>query len=331
MDSEIWVVIEEKEGHLRRVALELLSEGRRLADRIQGKVVAVMLGESIACHTETLAHYGADRVILIQDGRFSAYEGGAYTRVLSSLLSTTSPGILLLGATSQGRDLSSRLSARMGLSLASDCTSLSLSGGGELSGVRPIYGGRAIATVRWEGRRPWIATLRPNVFPLQEPDLSRLPVVEEFKLDLDPSVWKTRILEVAKDTGGYLDLTEAEIIVAGGRGMRGPEHFGLLDELARVLGGAVGASRAAVDAGWRGHQSQVGQTGKVVSPKLYIACGISGSVQHLAGMASAKYIVAINKDPEAPIFKAADYGIVEDLFTVVPLLTQEFKRLLGSR
>jgi electron transfer flavoprotein alpha subunit len=235
-----------------------------------------------------------------------------------------------MGATSQGKDLASRVAARLGLGLASECTSFSWEGEGELTAIRPVYAGKALATVKWEGKRPWVATLRPNVVPLLEPDLSRSAEVEEASPDWDEDVRKTRILEVVKDSGSTLDLSEAEIIVAGGRGMKGPENFTLLEDLARALGGAVGASRAAVDAGWRGHQSQVGQTGKVVSPKLYVACGISGSIQHLAGMSSSKYIVAINKDPEAPIFKVADYGIVDDLFAVVPLLTQEFRRLLGT-
>jgi len=330
MNSDIWVVVEHREGRLRRVSLELVSEGRRLADRTKGRLSAVMLGEGLSCHAQTLAHYGADRVILLQDSRFSSYEGGAYARALASLLYSNPPAILLMGATSLGKDLAPRLAARMGLGLATDCTSFSLEGDAELTAMRPVYAGKALATVKWEGKKPWVATLRPNVVPLPEPDLSRSAEIEEHALDLDPSAWKTRTLEVIKDAGSILDLTEAEIIISGGRGMRGPENFALLEDLAKVLGGAVGASRAAVDAGWRGHQSQVGQTGKVVSPRLYIACGISGSVQHLAGISSAKFIVAINKDPEAPIFKVADYGIADDLFTVLPLLTQEFRRLLGS-
>jgi len=289
-----------------------------------------MLGEDLHCHAQTLAHYGADRVILLHDARFSSYEGGAYAQALFSLFFSDPPAIILMGATSQGKDLAPRLAARMGLALASDCTSFSLEEGGRLAAIRPVYAGKALATVKWEGNRPWVATLRPNIVPLLEPDLARSAEVEERKMDLEPGAWKTRILEVMKDAGSIMDLTEAEIIVSGGRGMKGPENFVLLEELAKVLGGAVGASRAAVDAGWRGHQSQVGQTGKVVSPKLYIACGISGSVQHLAGISSAKFIVAINKDSEAPLFKVADYGIVGDLFVVVPLLTQEFRRLLGA-
>jgi len=331
MNAEIWVVGEHREGHLRRISLELVSEGRRMADRAQGRLTAVLMGEALQCHAQTLAHYGADRVILLHNARFSSYEGGAYAQALSSLIHSNPPSIILMGATSQGKDLAPRLAARMDLSLASDCTSFSLDGEGRMVAVRPVYGGKALATVEWQGNRPWVATLRPNIVPLLEPDLGRSPEVEEPKVDLDPSAWKTRIAEVIKETGATLDLTEAEIIVSGGRGMKGPESFVLLEHLAKVLGGAVGASRAAVDAGWRSHQSQVGQTGKVVSPRLYIACGISGSVQHLAGISSAKFIVAINKDAEAPIFKVADYGIVGDLFVVLPLLTQELKRLLGTQ
>lgn len=330
MDSDIWVVVEHRDGHLRRMTLELMSEGRRLADKIKGRLLAVMLGEGIACHAKTLGYHGADRVILLQDRRFASYEGSAYAQALSILLSSSPPAILLMGATSQGRDLAPRLAARIGLGLASECTSFSLEGNAELTAIRPIYAGKALASVTWEGKKPWMATLRPNVASLLEPDLSRSAEVEDHRLDLSPEAWRTRIVEVVKDAVASLDLTEAEIIVSGGRGMKGPENFSLLEDLAKVLRGAVGASRAAVDAGWRGHQGQVGQTGKVVSPKLYIACGISGSIQHLAGISSAKFIVAINKDPEAPIFKVADYGIVDDLFTMVPLLTQEFRRMLGG-
>jgi len=330
MSSEVWVVGEHRGGHLRRITLELISEGRRLADRTEGRLSAILLGEDLACHAETLAHYGADRVIFLQDSRFAFYEGGAYAQALSRLISSSPPAILLLGATSQGKDLAPRVAARLGLGLASDCTSFSLEENGEFTAVRPVYAGKALATVKWEGKKPWMATLRPNIVRLLEPDLSRLAEVEKRRLELEDKAWKTRIIEVAKDAMATLDLTEAEIIVSGGRGMKGPENFSLLEDLAKVLGGAVGASRAAVDAGWMGHQSQVGQTGKVVSPKLYFACGISGSVQHLAGISSAKFIVALNKDPDAPIFKVADYGIVGDLFVVLPLLTEEFKKLLGT-
>jgi electron transfer flavoprotein alpha subunit len=297
---------------------------------MKGRVSAIALGEGLACHAETLAHYGADRVILLQNSGFASYEGAAYAKALSDLIFSSPPAILLMGATSQGKDFAPRLAARMGLDLASDCISLTWEADGVLRGVRPIYAGKVLATVRWEGQKPWLATLRPNVFPLREPDLSRSPQLEGFSVGLDPGARRTQTVEIVREIAGSVDLSEAEIIIAGGRGMKGPENFVLLEDLAKAMGGAVGASRAAVDAGWRGHQSQVGQTGKVVSPKLYIACGISGSVQHLAGISSAKYIVAINKDPEAPIFKVADYGIVDDLFAVVPLLTEEFKRLLGT-
>jgi len=327
---DIWVVGEHRQGHLRRITLELISEGRRLADKVQGRLSAVLLGEEVACHADMLAQYGADRVILLQDRHLALFEGGASAQALRQVIAVAPPDILLLGATSQGKDLAPRIAARMGLALASDCTSFSLTGEGEFSAVRPVYAGKALATVKWEGKKPWIATLRPNVVPLLEPDLSRSAEVDSPRIELEPGAWKTRVLEVVRDATAALDVTEAEIIVSGGRGMKGPENFSLLERLAEVLGGAVGASRAAVDAGWRGHQSQVGQTGKVVSPKLYFACGISGSIQHLAGISSAKYIVAINKDPEAPIFKVADYGIVDDLFTVLPLLTEEFRRLLGT-
>jgi len=329
-NSGVWIVAERWGGRLRRISLELAGEGRRLADQQGGKLTAVIWGEGWGEHASTLGHYGADRVLCIGDSRFDRFDAAACARALERLLESDPPSVLLGGATSRGKDLFSRLAARLGVALASECISLSWKDG-ELTAVRPVFGGKVLATVTWEGQRPWLATLRPHAFPLPEPDLSRRAEVVEVDPDVEAEAWKSRILETVADPGAMVDLSEAEIVVAGGRGLKGPENFRLLEDLARVLGGAVAASRAAVDAGWRGHECQVGQTGKVISPKLYLACGISGSVQHLAGMSSSRCIVAVNKDPDAPIFKVADYGIVGDLFTVVPLLTEEFRRLLGSR
>ncbi|HDN79244.1 MAG TPA: electron transfer flavoprotein subunit alpha/FixB family protein, partial [Chloroflexi bacterium] len=235
------------------------------------------------------------------------------------------PAVVFLGATTQGRDLAPRLAARLGVGLASDCTSFDVDGDGKLLITRPIYAGRAIQTIKLK-TSPQMATLRPNVFPPAEPDASRQAEVE--KLPVSVGEVRAKVVDFLKKESEEIELTEADIIVSGGRGLGKPEGFEVIRALAKVLGAAVGASRAAVDAGWIDHSHQVGQTGKTVNPKLYIACGISGAAQHLAGMRTSKVIVAINKDPEAPIFKVADYGIVADLYDVVPALTKAFQEVL---
>jgi electron transfer flavoprotein alpha subunit len=247
--------------------------------------------------------------------------------VISELVKANDPAILLLGASAQGKDLSARLSARLGVGMAQDCTEFSIDGG-NLTATRPIYAGKAYAKVSYNDSFPQMATARPNVMALNEPDGSRTAEVIDAPFTLDDGAIKAKTVDVVKDESGKIDLTEADKIVSGGRGMKGPEGYGILEELANVIGATVGASRSAVDAGWRPHSDQVGQTGKVVSPNLYIACGISGAIQHLAGMATSKVIVAINKDPDAPIFQKADYGIVDDLFKVVPVLTEEIKKIM---
>lgn len=223
--------------------------------------------------------------------------------------------------------MSGRLAARLGVGMAQDCVAFSIENS-NLIARRPIYAGKAYATVTFEESWPQIATGRPNVFELNEPDDSRPVEVIGAEFNLDDSQFKTKIIESIQEAGGKVDLTEAERIVSGGRGMKGPENYVILEELADLIGATVGASRSAVDAGWRPHSDQVGQTGKVVSPNLYIACGISGAIQHLAGMGTSKYIVAVNKDPDAPIFQKADYGVVGDLFEVVPALIEEIKKIL---
>ncbi|HHN45859.1 MAG TPA: electron transfer flavoprotein subunit alpha/FixB family protein, partial [Planctomycetes bacterium] len=248
----------------------------------------------------------------------------AYAAAVTKLVKEKDPAILLLAASVDGKDLSSRLVGSLATGMASDCTELRLEGG-KLIATRPVYAGKAFAEMEITGS-PQMASLRPNVFPVVEN--AKAGAVEKFDAGVDASALKTKVADVSKDTSGRVELTEATIIVSGGRGMKGPENYQIIEELANVLGAAVGASRAAVDAGWRPQTDQVGQTGKVVSPNLYVACGISGAIQHLAGMGSSKYIVAINKDDEAPIFAKADYGIVDDLFKVVPEITTEVKKIL---
>ncbi|MBA7688320.1 Caffeyl-CoA reductase-Etf complex subunit CarE [subsurface metagenome] len=327
MAQGIWIVAEQREGELRKISFELVSEARRLADTMGQPVAAILLGSNIKEKAAELGKYGADKVVVADDDRLATYTTDAYVSVIAQLAQAQEPAIILLGASVQGKDLSGRLAARLGVGVAQDCVAFSIEDG-NLVAKRPIYAGKAYATVTYADSVPQIATARPNVFELNEPDESRSVEVIDAEFSLDDSQLKTKVAEVIEEAGGKVDLTEAERIVSGGRGMKGPEEFAILEELADLIAATVGASRSVVDAGWRPHADQVGQTGKVVSPNLYIACGISGAIQHLAGMSTSKTIVAINKDPEAPIFQKADYGVVGDLFEVVPALTEALKKVL---
>jgi electron transfer flavoprotein alpha subunit len=331
MPGNVLVVAEHRDGDLKKVTFEMLGEGTRIAAKMElgGAVEAALLGSGVGGVADALAHYGAARVYLADDPSLGRYNSEGYTTVLAQLLQKTEPAVVLLGATPQSQDLAARVAARLGLGLASDCTAFEVAADGRLIITRPIYGGRAIATVI-EKTTPQMVTVRPNVMMPLEPDTSRTAPVEKLAVEIGDI--RAKVIDLIQESGRrQVGLAEAEIIVSGGRGLKGPENFCLLEQLADVLGAAVGASRAAVDAGWIDHSHQVGQTGKTVTPNLYIACGISGAVQHLAGMKTARYIVAINKDPEAPIFRVADYGIVGDLFEVVPVLTEEFKKALQPK
>jgi len=327
MAQGIWIVAEQKEGELKKISFELTSEAKRLADQMGQSVTAILLGPNIKEKAPELGKYGADKVIVADDNRLATYTTDAYVSVIAQLAQSGEPAIILLGASVQGKDLSGRLAARLGVGMAQDCVDFSLENG-NLVAKRPIYAGKAYATVTFKDSVPQIATARPNVLELNEPDGSKSAEVVDAEFSLDDSQLKTKVVEIIQGEGAKVDLTEAERIVSGGRGMKGPENYSILEELADIIVATVGASRSAVDSGWRPHSDQVGQTGKVVSPNLYIACGISGAIQHLAGMSTSKCIVAINKDPEAPIFQKADYGIVGDLFEVVPALTEEIKKIL---
>ncbi len=324
MADGILTFVEYRDGKLKKASLEVLSEARRLAERKNCSVTAMIIGNS---STEGFAtecgNYGADRVALCVDDILGNYSADAYADVAKQTADQEKPSIILFPATAMGKDLAPRLAAKLNAGLASDCTSCSIAENGNLKVVRPVYAGKAFATVEFEGS-PQMATLRKNVFPLTEP-LGKNP--EIIKVQISTPQPKAVVREIVQSKSGSLDVSEASIIVSGGRGMKGPEQFEILFKLAEALGGAVGASRAAVDADWISHQHQVGQTGKTVSPTLYVACGISGAIQHLAGMSSSKKIIAINKDPDAPIFKIADYGIVGDLFKVVPVLTEEISKI----
>ncbi len=327
MAQGILVVMEEREGKVKTTSLEVLSAAYKLAQPLQESVIALRMsaGES----SVDLAQYGADKVICAQHEILSSYSTEGYCETIAQVAQKEQPKIILSAASAMGRDLLPRVAARLGVGLAQDCVEARIVDGQQLECVRPIYAGKAYARVR-PLMTPAMATLRPNVFTLGEADTGRTAETTTFTPELTAGQVHASVKEVHQTEGQKIELTEASIIVSGGRGIKGPENFPLIQQLADALGGAMGASRAAVDAGWIDYQHQVGQTGKTVSPTLYIACGISGAIQHLAGMSSSKFIVAINKDPEAPIFNIADYGIVGDLFTVVPLLTEEVKKLKSS-
>jgi electron transfer flavoprotein alpha subunit len=327
MAQGVWTVAEQRDGEIRKITYEIISEGRRLADALGQDLTVLLLGSDIKEKAAALGNYGADKVLVADDPRLAVYTTDAYASVISELVKADDPAILLLGASAEGKDLSSRLSGKLGVGMAQDCTVFKVEDG-NLVATRPIYAGKAYARVTFENSWPQMATARPKVMDINEPDTSKSAEVLDATFSLDDAALKTKVVDSLKDESGKVDLTEADKIVSGGRGMKGPENYKILEDLADLIGATVGASRSAVDAGWRPHSDQVGQTGKVVSPGLYIACGISGAIQHLAGMSTSKVIVAINKDPDAPIFQKADYGVVGDLFDVVPALNEEVKKYL---
>jgi electron transfer flavoprotein alpha subunit len=329
MAKGIWVFAEVKDGNIRKVTFELLSEAKKMAAKLGEEVATVLLGSGVEKLTDSLASY-ADKVYWADDPALAQYTTDAYATVLTNLLKEHQPSIFLCGATVLGKDLSPRIATRLQTGLATDCTGLSIGEDGVMVARRPVFAGKAYNEVICPVSRPQIASVRPNVLEVIQPEGAKTGAKIRVEAKIDPSSLRTAVVEVVKSAGSKVDLTEAQIIVSGGRGMKGPDNFKVLEELAEALKATVGASRAAVDSGWRDHGDQVGQTGKVVTPNLYIACGISGAIQHLAGMGSSKVIVAVNKDADAPIFKKADYGIVEDLFKVVPVLTEEFKKLLSE-
>lgn len=318
MAGRVLVFAEQREGRFRKASFEAIG----LAAALEAEVHALVVGDGVAGIAGQLGAYGATQVHTVEDARLSLYWNDGYLAALDRAVEAVQPELVLLSATAMGRDLAAGLAARRGLPLLSSCISLARADG-SFEAVKSMYGGKVFATVR-ATRVPAVATLRPSAYPVPAAD-GQPAAVAALAVDL-PAEVRVRTLQVEKQAEGQLDVQEAEIVVSGGRGLKEPAHFALIERLAQVLGGAVGASRAAVDAGWIDHAHQVGQTGKTISPKLYVAIGISGAIQHLAGMRTSKCIVAINKDPDAPIFAAADYGIVGDLFKVVPKLTEEIEK-----
>jgi electron transfer flavoprotein alpha subunit len=319
MAQGVFVITEQRDNAFRKVSFEAVSEGRRLADALGADLTAVVLGAGIESLAAELEKYGPDKILLADDPALADYTTDAYTNVIAALSQTVDPALIVLGASAQGKDLSARLAARLDAGLAMDCTAIRLDDG-KLTITRPMFGGKIFADVEIDAALQ-IAAIRPNVMDITE--AAKECVTEKPAVQVGDV--KTTVVDKSMDTGDKIELTEADIVVSGGRGTGG--DFAAIEQLAAALGGAVGASRSAVDEGWRPHSDQVGQTGKVVSPGLYVACGISGAIQHLAGMSTSKYIVAINKDPEAPIFSKADVGIVGDLFQIVPAIAEEMKKI----
>lgn len=315
----VLAITEYSEGAFRKVSYEAVSEARKIADTLGTDTAALVLGSGIADISKSLADYGADKIFVADDPALAEYTIDAYSHVISDVIAKISPKIILIGASTGGKELSARLAARLNAAVAMDCISLRCEGE-NLIATRPMYGGKVYAEVLLEGT-PKILALRPNAFGISK--VSKSGAIEAVAVNIGSTSLK--VVDKKLDTG-KTELTEADVIVSGGGGMGGSD-YSKLEELAALLGGTVGASRFAVDQGWRPHSDQVGQTGKTVSPNLYIACGISGAIQHLAGMSSSKAIVAVNKDPDAAIFSKADYGIVGDLFEVIPAITQEIKKL----
>ncbi len=324
MPNNILIITEARDGNLRKVSFELVTVAKDIAKGFGGSVQAVVLGSS--ANAEAMAKSGVEQVYLVDDPSLQNFAPEVYAGVLAGIIRQAQPALVLFGASGWGKEVSARVAAKLDWGLATECIAYRVESG-SLVLKRPIYAGKAIATVKPK-TLPAMVSIRPNIFPPAETNSTPAPIE---KISVNSNAPRARVVEkVKQEQTTEVDLAEAKIVVSGGRGVRGPEGFEPVRALAKTLGAAVGASRAATDAGWVDYSKQVGQTGKTVAPNMYIACGISGAIQHLAGMSSSKVIVAINKDPDAPIFKVADYGIVGDLFEVVPALNEEFKKLMAN-
>jgi len=327
MSNTIIAIAEQRNGEIKKASFETIKKAREVADQIGGTFKALIIGNAVNDAAKELGKYGADTVITVNNEKLEHYSTTGYTKVVSEIIKKENAGTVFLPATAMGKDLAPCVAVRVDGAVATDCTDLKIDNG-DMIATRPVYAGKALIEVKVDAPVK-IFTLRPNVFAAGEPSDNEA-TIEEASIEISDDDLKSKVVKLSETSKGKLDVTEADIIVSGGRGLKSPDNFSLVEELADVLGAAVGASRAVVDAGWRPHDEQVGQTGKTVSPALYIAVGISGAVQHLAGMSSSKYIVAINKDKDAPIFQVADYGIVGDALEVTPALKDELKKALGK-
>ena len=323
----VWVFAEQREGELQKVSLELLGEGRKIADKLGVKLTALLIGDNVKSLSDTLGRHGADEVLVVENTLLKHYTTDGYTKVICDLANDRKPGIIFIGATFIGRDLGPRVAARLSTGLTADCTVLDVDvEKADLLATRPAFGGNLMATIACPDHRPQMATVRPGVFT-KLPDEERNFTVEEVEVKIEDSDIRTKIIEIVKEAKEIVDISEANFIVSGGRGVGSKENFAILEELAEALGGTVAGSRAAVENGWIERDYQVGQTGKTVRPTIYIACGISGAIQHVAGMQESDMIIAINKDATAPIMQTADYAIVGDLFKVIPEMTAQIKAI----
>ncbi|MGM8288083.1 electron transfer flavoprotein subunit alpha/FixB family protein [Clostridium perfringens] len=323
----VWVFAEQREGQLQKVSLELLGEGRKIADKLGSKLTALLIGNKVQNLVEDLSRHGADEVLVVDAPELEHYTTDGYTKAICELANAKKPNIIFIGATFIGRDLGPRVAARLETGLTADCTSLDVDvESGDLLATRPAFGGNLMATIVCPDHRPQMATVRPGVFeklPIGENDAT----VENVEIKFNSNDIRTKIVEIIKEHKDIVDISEANVLVAGGRGIGSEENFKMLKELAEVMNGSIAASRAAVEKGWVDKDYQVGQTGKTVRPNIYVACGISGAIQHAAGMQDSDMIIAINKDANAPIMKIADYAIVGDVNKVVPEFIAQLKAM----
>ncbi|MCR5798487.1 MAG: electron transfer flavoprotein subunit alpha/FixB family protein [Lachnospiraceae bacterium] len=339
----VYIFAQQVDGELSSIALELLGKAHELAEPLKTDVTAVLIGSNVKGLCNTLAEYGADHVILVDDPKLETYRTEPYAQALAGVINEYKPEIMLVGATAIGRDLGPTVSARVATGLTADCTGLDIGDfplqpqegveqkHNQLLMTRPAFGGNTIATIACPNNRPQMATVRPGVMVKRDPEKGKTPDIIEYKADLTENNKYVEILNIVKDMGKKVDIQSAKILVSGGRGVGSPENFKILDELAEAIGGTVSCSRAVVDSGWKPKDLQVGQTGKTVRPNVYFAIGISGAIQHVAGMEESDIIVAINKDEDAPIFDVADYGVVGDLNKIVPQLTAAIKAAKAAK
>ena len=332
MSKDVYVIAEQRDGKIQKVSVELVGEATKLAKDLGEKVVAVLLGSNVTDKAQELIQYGADKVVVVDDPMLEKYATEPYAKAVTAVIKELEPEIVLYGATSIGRDLAPRVSARVHTGLTADCTKLAINEETKLLHMtRPAFGGNIMATIVCKNHRPQMATVRPGVMSALAKDETRTGEVVNFKVDFVPADMNVEIIEEVKETRKTVDITDAKVLVSGGRGIGSPEFVPVLQEAADVLGGVVSGSRPVIEAGWLSKERQVGQTGKTVRPNLYLACGISGAIQHVAGMEESDVIIAINKDEDAPIFDVADYGIVGDLNKIVPLLTEEIKKAVANK
>ena len=324
--KDVYVFVEQRDGVIQKVAVELLGKARELADHLNEKVIALLLGYEVAGQAQELIAYGADVVLCADERELVQYTTEPYAQAITQIVRERKPSVVLIGATTIGRDLGPRLSARLETGLTADCTGLDISDDRDLLMTRPAFGGNLMATIICKEHRPQMSTVRPGVMRAKAKDESRKGIVEQVKINFDKSKFRVKVLETVKEQKNRIDITEAKVLVSGGRGVGNREGFEMLGKLAGTLNAEVSASRAMVDAGVMPHDRQVGQTGKTVRPNLYFAMGISGAIQHLAGMEESDLIIAVNKDKFAPIFNVADLGIVGDVKKIVPLLAEKLAK-----